>query len=333
MPGNREVFSTAINAADHNRWNSQWGVALAEYQRALDEFPDDATAHSGLGFCYMQMKQWQQALDEYQSILKSDPQNVIVLSKTAELYVILNRRDSAYAAYLHLADLYAQAGQGPRAQAAWQKAVQLAPENPEPHERLASYYFEKKDITAMIQQRLAAAQCYFTQRQFELARLQCEEVLRADGQNAQAQRLLKQISDRAESSPLGGADSALPTGRSKAEEVPPQVEGTPISATHRSESDATQTSPVGLSPSGASEGADTTSDSLAFTENPVNPTVTSGNLSGGNTGIMGNMGSAGNYGGGNNPGMAPVAGVAPGMGPAPHRRITASQVTGVLKQA
>src|SRR5258706_1073743 len=150
MPGNRQVFSTAMNAADRCRWDSQWAEAAREYQRALGEFPDDAAARGGLGFCYMQTKQWQQALDEYEHILKRDLSNVIALSKTAELYVILNRREDAYKAYLHLAELYSQAGQGARAEAAWQRAVQLSPGNPEPHERLAVYYSGKKDIAMMI---------------------------------------------------------------------------------------------------------------------------------------------------------------------------------------
>ena len=160
MPGNRQVFSTAMNAADRYRWDSQWTEAAREYERALAEFPDDAAARGGLGFCYMQTKQWQKALDEYEHILKRDPSNVIALSKTAELYVILNRREDAYKAYLHLAELYSQAGQGARAEAAWQKAVQLSPGNPEPHERLAAYYMGKKDIMLMISERLAAAQGY-----------------------------------------------------------------------------------------------------------------------------------------------------------------------------
>ena len=138
MPGNRQVFSTAMNAADRYRWDSQWAEAAQEYRRALAEFPDDAAARGGLGFCYMQTKQWQQALEEYEHILGRDPSNVIALSKTAELYAILNRRGDAYKAYLHLAELYSQAGQGARAEAAWQKAAQLSPDSPEPHERLAT---------------------------------------------------------------------------------------------------------------------------------------------------------------------------------------------------
>src|SRR5216683_3238627 len=160
MPGNQENFSAAMNMAEGLRWNSQWSEAMQGYQQALAEFPEDAVARGGLGFCYMQTRQWQQALNEYEYILKRDPSNVIALSKTAELYVILNRRDDAYKAYLHLAELYSQAGQGARAEAAWQKAVQLSPHDPEPHERLAAYYFGKKDIAFMIQERLAAAQGY-----------------------------------------------------------------------------------------------------------------------------------------------------------------------------
>jgi tetratricopeptide (TPR) repeat protein len=302
MPGNQDVFSDAINAADHHRWDSQWGDALKEYQKALSEFPEDATARSGLGFCYMQMKQWQQALKEYETVLRRDPGNVIALSKMAELYGILNRREEAYKGYIYLADLYAHAGQGARAEAAWQKAVQLSPGNPEPHERLASYYFEKKDIASMIQQRLAAAQGYLSHKEPGLARIQCEEVLRADGSNSQALRLIAQIAGE-----LSGG--AHPTANPQSGSQQPQ---------------------------GAAPADNTTSGPLSSnsTGNSLADTVTTGNMSGGNTSIMGNMGSAGNFGGVSSPGSSmSMPGTGGGMTQAPRKRITASQVTGVLRQA
>jgi tetratricopeptide (TPR) repeat protein len=284
-----------MNAADRYRWDSQWAEAAQEYQRALAEFPDDAMARGGLGFCYMQTKQWQQALNEYEYTLKRDPSNVIALSKTAELYGILNRRKDAYTAYLHLADLYSQAGQGTRAEAAWQKAVQLSPGTPEPHERLAAYYFGKKDIAFMIQERLAAAQGYLQRNDLSAARLQCEELLRADPSHKQAQQLLAQAKGQGQqpSSPLpkeGGATFSAVAGT---------MAGTPSSP-------------------------------LAVTGNPVGDRVTTGNLNGGNTGIMGNMGSAGNYSGAGNAGT-PFA--TANMAQPPRGRVTASQVTGVLRQA
>src|SRR5712692_1910694 len=299
MPGNRQAFSTAMTAADHHRWDSQWTEAAREYQRALEEFPDDAMARGGLGFCYMQTKQWQQALNQYEYVLKRDPSNVISLSKTAELYGILHRRDDAYKAYLHLADLYSQAGQGPRAEAAWQKAIQLSPDNPEPHERLATYYFGKKDIVLMIQERLAAAHGYLLCEDSAAARMQCEEVLRADANNAQAQQMLSQIMQP--SGPL------------------PQGAGATFSST------------AGLM-AGVPPTASTSSGPLAFTGSPATEMIASGNTSGGNTGIMGNMGSAGNFGGVGHAGPS-LAANGGGMAPTPRRRITASQVTGVLRQA
>ncbi|GHO43957.1 tetratricopeptide repeat protein [Ktedonospora formicarum] len=297
MPGNQQAFSAAVNAADRYRWDSQWGAALHEYQKALTEFPEDATARSGLGFCYMQMKQWQKALDEYTFALERDPSNVIALSKTAELYGILNRRQDAYHAYLHLADLYSQAGQGARAEAAWQKAIQLSPGRPEPHERLAGYYFEKKDIAAMIQQRLAAAQGFMQQNDLNAARVQCEEVLRADGSNVQASQLLTYI--------MNGPE---PQGVSPGKPTPTSSEVMPApSDTHAQARNA----------------------QANMSDNFLNDTVSAGNISGGNTGIMGNMGSAGNFGG-----MSPDSSqVLNGPGGTPRNRITANQVTGVLKQA
>ena len=304
MPGNRQVFSTAMNAADRFRWDSQWTDAASEYQRALAEFPDDAAARGGLGFCYMQTKQWPKALVEYETILDRDPSNVIALSKTAELYVILNRRDEAYKAYMHLAELYSQAGQGARAEAAWQKAVQLSPASPEPHERLATYYLGKKDFVLMVQERLAAAQGYFQRNENVAATMQCEEVLRVDSANTQAQLVLSQI--RGQMQPSG----PLPHGAGGADSPPIPGER------------------------GRSATGDLSSGPLANIGN-VAGTVSVSNTSGGNTGMMGNMGSASNFGaaGNSGPALAQTGMSGGGTGSGSRARITASQVTGVLRQA
>jgi tetratricopeptide (TPR) repeat protein len=312
MSGNRDIYSAALNAADRHRWDSLWAEALQEYQRALVEFPDDVTARNGRGFCYMQSRHWQEALNEYEYILKSDPDNVIALSKTAELYGILQRREDAYRAYLHLADLYARVGQGARAEATWQKAAQLSSESPEPHERLASHYLEKKDFAQMIAQRLVAAQAYLLRNELESARVQCEEVLRIDGSNIQAQHLLMQIQ----------AGDYGPSG----------LPGWPAEATFspsvRPDKSAGERGPR----------SSMTSSPSSFTDQdqPASHSVQSGNSSGGKTGIMGNMGSAGNYGGVNNPGPSPtMAGNGGGMNSAPQnmQRINAGQVTSALEQA
>jgi tetratricopeptide (TPR) repeat protein len=62
-------------------------------------------------------------------------------------------------------------------------------------------------------------------------------------------------------------------------------------------------------------------------------TVTSGNTSGGNTGIMGNMSSAGNIGEMSNPGFSlSLPGTGGGVAQAPRKQITADQITDMLRQ-
>lgn len=304
MPGDKQAFNVAMNAADRHRWDSHWAEALQAYQQALAEFPEDVVARSGLGYCYMQTKQWQQSLVEYEQALVGDPVNVIALSKTAELYGILNRRSDAYEAYMRLAELYMQAAQGGRAEAAWQKAIQLVPGNPAPHEQLASYYFEKKDFVRMIAQRLAAAQIYLPQNELERARIQCEEVLHVDEHNVQAHYLLRRI--------LAGGMEVSPAAEGKVSFSPLLNSDTNI------DDSAMMSGP----PQGGSD------------QSAANA-VLSGNNSGGNTGIMGNMGSAGNYGGAYNPGPDPTMAGNGGMHSAPQQRqqISAGQVTSALEQA
>src|SRR5207253_436099 len=79
------------------------------------------------------------------------------------------------------------------AEAAWQKAVQISPAEPEPHARLAGYYLGKKDFALMIKERLAAAQGYLQCQDWAAARAQCEEVLHVDATHREAQQLLRQV--------------------------------------------------------------------------------------------------------------------------------------------
>src|SRR5579859_1923020 len=195
MPGNREMFAAAMSQADSLRWDRQWAEAARQYQWALAEFPADPGAHRGLGFCYMQSRQWEAALVEYQYVLEQDAANVIALGKVAELSVILQRPADAFRSYLALGDYYADAVQAARAEAAWQKAAQLLPEEPGPYERLAPHFEGKRERSSALQAHLAAARAYIQRGELTRASLHCEEVLRADPGNRQAQELLASIAD------------------------------------------------------------------------------------------------------------------------------------------
>ena len=156
----------------------------------------------------------------------------------------------------------------------------------------------------MVQERLAAAQGYLQRNENVAATMQCEEVLRVDSANTQAQYVLSQI--RGQVQPSG----PFPQGVGGVYSSPTAVE------------------------SGMPASGNMSSGPLANIGN-VAGTDSLSNTSGGNTGIMGNMGSASNFGGAGNSGPALAAtGMSNGgMGSVPRTRITASQVTGALRQA
>ncbi|HLW00402.1 MAG TPA: tetratricopeptide repeat protein [Ktedonobacterales bacterium] len=196
MPGNREIFAAAMSQADSLRWDRQWAEAAGQYRRALAEFPADLGARRGLGFCYMQTRQWEAALVEYQHVLEQDAANVVALGKVAELYVILQQDKEAFRAYLALGDHYAETVQVARSEAAWQKAAQLSPDEPEPHERLARHFHEKRDLASAIKEHLDAARGYVQQGELEQARRHAEAALQANSGHEQAQKLLAYLEER-----------------------------------------------------------------------------------------------------------------------------------------
>src|SRR5262249_43949111 len=151
--------------------------AARHYQRALAEFPNDLVAQSGLGFCYLQTRQWAASLAVYQRVLEQDATSVVALSKVGELCVTLHRLPEAFVAYLALGDQYAADGQVARAEAAWQKAAEQAPDEPGPHERLVAHFRNKRDRTAALREQLIVARIFWQHGDLEQARLLAQEVL------------------------------------------------------------------------------------------------------------------------------------------------------------
>jgi len=329
MAGNREVFNVAMSDADSRRWEGQWTEAAKAYQAALAEFPDDLVARGGLGFCYMQTKQWAQALTQYEYVLNRDPSNVIALSKTAEIYAIQGRRQEAFGAYIRLGELYLQQGQGARAEAAWQKAANLAPDSPDPHERLAHHYRGRKDLAAAVSEYLAAAQAYAAQKDHGRARMYCEEVLRADPHNAQAQSLLASLA--ADEHAARHGQEAQPAALGRAEPAMPAVSAAGLGTVASPE--ASRWSPEPSATRSRPEVQEAT-QATASIDGPGSMDAGTNGTTGIVESNMGNASTTNSYSDGT--GMPPGGGRGPTVGPgvaAPRGRLTAAQVSGVLRQA
>jgi hypothetical protein len=55
MAGNRTTFEAAMKRAAEHAWNQHWDQALADYQRAADEFPDDMAARGNLALAFYRL--------------------------------------------------------------------------------------------------------------------------------------------------------------------------------------------------------------------------------------------------------------------------------------
>ncbi|MBI5648935.1 MAG: hypothetical protein HZC40_00560, partial [Chloroflexi bacterium] len=48
MPGDKTIFEDAIKKGHNAAWDGQWQKAVAEYARALAQFPDDVIVRASL---------------------------------------------------------------------------------------------------------------------------------------------------------------------------------------------------------------------------------------------------------------------------------------------
>lgn len=95
MAGNRTVFEAAMKRAAEHAWNQHWDLALADYQRAAEEFPDDMAARGNLALAYYRLGNWESALVHYSWMLERAPENAFIMGRLIEVYLKLERRSDA----------------------------------------------------------------------------------------------------------------------------------------------------------------------------------------------------------------------------------------------
>jgi tetratricopeptide (TPR) repeat protein len=95
MPGNRTVFEAAMKRAAEHAWNQRWDLALAEYRRASEEYPDDMAVRGNLALAYYRLGNWESALTHYSWMLEGAPENAFIMDRLIEVYLKLERRSDA----------------------------------------------------------------------------------------------------------------------------------------------------------------------------------------------------------------------------------------------
>jgi tetratricopeptide (TPR) repeat protein len=126
MPGNRQAHQLALQRAAEHAAAKAWTQAIAEYQKALTEFPGDEDT-------------WSKAADALERI---------------------GRLDGAARAYAAIADLRLRRQDVDAAVDIWVRAARLDPNNPDIQRRLARVYEQQGKTKLAIRAHLALARIY-----------------------------------------------------------------------------------------------------------------------------------------------------------------------------
>ncbi len=154
MAGNKAAFDAAMKRAQDYAFENAWDKALREYQRAIDEFPDDANAQTNMAQALFRLQQWPAALQAYTSLLRVRPSDPFVLNRIAECQVQLHQPADAERTYMQVATVYNAQNQIRDALATLRTVLGLNPGNRLAHERIAEIYRSMGERNLAIQEYL-----------------------------------------------------------------------------------------------------------------------------------------------------------------------------------
>src|SRR2546428_6111380 len=143
-----ETYTKAVEAAQAGRYDE----AEPMLKEILVQFPNLAPAHFNLGYVHQKKKDWKAAEAEYQRVTELEPTKSDAFLALAAVRELDGRTQEAAEGMLAAASGFAQdakfqyalgiacvnAGKTAETQAAFKKAVELDPGNPEPYFHLAT---------------------------------------------------------------------------------------------------------------------------------------------------------------------------------------------------
>ncbi|MDX2139486.1 MAG: tetratricopeptide repeat protein [Chloroflexota bacterium] len=183
MPGNRVNYEQAMNLGHSAAWEQDWVVAITNYGRAIQEFPDDAEAHLALGFGLLEAGRLEDALKVYTRAHQIMPQDPIPLEKSADILERIGRLKDAASQYVNVADLYLAQRDLNKTIENWERATHLTPGLVAIHVKLAQAYERIGDKAKAVRQYLILAYNFQRLNDLDKAIKSCERALRLERNN------------------------------------------------------------------------------------------------------------------------------------------------------
>jgi tetratricopeptide (TPR) repeat protein len=180
MAGNRAVYEEAVRRGAARAWEQRWEEAIAAYQQALDEFPDEPDALSGLGMALAGAGRAEEALPVLQRAASMVQENPVLQENLAQVLERLGRPQEAAQVYLQAADLYIRQQAQSLAVERWKDAVRADPTCIPAHVNLLRVYLAQQKHREAIAEYLALATLYRDRGETEKAMELCQYALKLD---------------------------------------------------------------------------------------------------------------------------------------------------------
>jgi tetratricopeptide (TPR) repeat protein len=193
MTGNQAAFEAAVKRAHGYAWEKQWMKAIEQYELAVAEFPDDATARSGLAFAYHGGERLKEALREYRKLRQLRPDDPDPRAKMAHVLEELGRSSDAAEAWMRVAELHVQQKSLKRAAEAWKETLRLQPADKEARYKLAEALERESHAAGAAKEYLALARLWHQDGDPRQAAVCCRRALSLDPRNKAARGLLERM--------------------------------------------------------------------------------------------------------------------------------------------
>jgi len=160
VAGDQQKFRMAMAHAEKNFQQKQWKEALRAYQFALAEFPNNEAAIIGFGKATLYGGSAENAWKAFQQVLRINPANTQALGFIADIQVQMKQIPQASQTYARIGEILFGKGELPAAIRAWQRAIEVAPMNPDAHVGLARGLHQQDQIRLAAREFLTAAAIY-----------------------------------------------------------------------------------------------------------------------------------------------------------------------------
>lgn len=181
----RVRYEEALNNGHSYSWDQRWPEAIAAFEMAAQELPQEPAPQAGLGMVYMELGQYQKALDSYIKAARYSKGDIIHLQPIAELQERLGMRDEAGQTYQAIGEIQLRLKRNDEAMASWLRATSLSATALLAHQRLAAAYQRQGHTLNALQEYLAMARILQEQGQPGRAMEACQTALRLDPRNVE----------------------------------------------------------------------------------------------------------------------------------------------------